>query len=106
VHPTLLQNISKLVRHIVRLKKQIFEAAATTPNANMAKDIYTDLFGSLGVDIEALQPVLMNLLQDASKAHGEPHIPMISGLLMVGQTTICVSPSLSAAPRLNCRIWL
>jgi hypothetical protein len=71
IHPYLLKNMSDLISHVTRLKQQVSQSTATTPNARLAKEIYMEQVASLGVDLEALLPILADLSEGVSRLDGE-----------------------------------
>ncbi|KAJ7632699.1 hypothetical protein FB45DRAFT_866294 [Roridomyces roridus] len=65
-HPYALGNLCTALNNVTRFKNKIGSLSASTENAQLAKSVLVDLIECSGVDFNALEPLLADLLRDAS----------------------------------------
>ncbi|KAJ7343408.1 hypothetical protein DFH08DRAFT_962517 [Mycena albidolilacea] len=66
-HPSALKSLHATVSSIARFKNNIGSLSASEENSQIAKSVLTDLIDCAGVDLDALEPVLAELLVEAKK---------------------------------------
>jgi hypothetical protein len=76
--------------------------SASTPRGIIAKDACTDLFDSIGVNLELLQPLLEDLLQDASRTDSKYFLHHDLIILRMTQKTLYSVRLLCASLNLSC----
>ncbi|KAF7363511.1 hypothetical protein MSAN_01007400 [Mycena sanguinolenta] len=85
-HPYSLKSLHAAVSNVARFRNTIGSLSASEENSHIAKSVLVDLIDCSGVDLKALEPVLVELSTDAKKfdlenmrrslAHCEPTIAM------------------------------
>lgn len=94
VHPFALEHLSAVSTHVRHFRAYLGTLSASSENAQIARDVLSDLVDTSGVDITALEPFLVECAQDCRTLDSE-HISAIllcwlnSGLnLLVTQSKI------------------
>jgi len=67
VHPIALRNLHAAVDNVVRFKNTVGSLSASEENSHIAKAVLVDLIGCSGVDFDALEPLLSELLSEAKR---------------------------------------
>jgi len=64
VHPFALEHLNTVSTHVRQFRAYLGSLSASSENAQIARDVLTDLVDTSGVDIAALEPFLVECLQD------------------------------------------
>jgi hypothetical protein len=73
-HPHALKNLHTALSHVTSFRSKIGSLSPSEENSQMAKSILVDLIDCSGVDLNALEPVLSDLLAETKRFSGKDQI--------------------------------
>lgn len=71
VQPYALANLTAAIKHVKRFHGCLQALTPKQENAQIAKDVLVDLVDCSGIDLNALESLLTDLVQDAQAISGE-----------------------------------
>jgi hypothetical protein len=71
VHPFALEQLNTISMHVTQFRAYLGTLSASSENAQIAKDILTDIVDTSGVDIAALEPFLVECAKEVRMLNSE-----------------------------------